>query len=239
MNKPVVFAVAGRKEAGKTTLCEAFQSYVQTNKLLGGPCFVKCSFAAALKTHVSEVFGLDYELMTTIEGKNTRTHLEWTHCPSVLNPEEKMGYMTVREILQVYGEFARLLYPDTWVDNLYRTINRFSAADIHKNQVFLIDDCRFQNEIGILEELQDSGFEVFLVCLRRSLYRDSAASEQLNLHFSGIDSDRVLDLDNQNMTKKQKENAVFSWLEKNPLFNNLTAQERPCNETENDNGNSI
>jgi len=110
------------------------------------------NFADYLKYFVADIFNLSEEkLFGTDEDKNEQTHISWKSMPiprylgtagernTFIN---KRGYMTYREILQVFGtDVCRYINPKCWAHACYKQIQK------DQPDIAIIGDCRFENEI--------------------------------------------------------------------------------------------
>ena len=100
----------------------------------------------------------------------------------------KKGYMTAREVLQVFGtDFVRRFYGDAWVDGLMNQIGGESVP------LSLVSDIRFPNEV---DAILDNGGVV--VRLTRNPGNDTHLSETA-LDDYDFTKDRCYVIDNANM----------------------------------------
>lgn len=117
------------------------------------------SFADKLKQICVDVLGLNYEQVygTDIQ-KNMLTQYRWESMPGLNETgfAGKTGLMSGREILEFVGTgIFRRMYDHVWIDSCLSQISRdvvFENGQLqsflpHNLQLFLINDCRFPNEV--------------------------------------------------------------------------------------------
>ena len=106
------------------------------------------AFADELKLELSEVFGLDMQLLHgSQEEKDTAyTTVAWTSPMVSKHSEGRSGYLTYRELLQIYGtEIARLgRGADIWLDKLKPKVYDWLEED--DEHIAIITDVRYANE---------------------------------------------------------------------------------------------
>ena len=106
--------------------------------------FKHLSFADSLKQAVSAIFGWEFEMLkgATPESRQWREEVDqwWSDRLQIRN-------LTPRWVLQQWGtELGRnSFHPDIWVASLENQI-------IHSTGNFVIDDCRFKNEMNIIRK---------------------------------------------------------------------------------------
>lgn len=114
------------------------------------------SFADPLKEYVSNLFGINIELMYGSDGdKNQKVpHVLWDNMPPHIRVKYSkpkrgsgdyvpaFGPMSIREILQVFGsDICREIDPNCWARATYKKIEQ------EEYMVAIITDARFPNEI--------------------------------------------------------------------------------------------
>jgi hypothetical protein len=106
------------------------------------------AFADELKFELSETFGLDLRLLHgTQEAKDTElTRVLWTSPMVNKHAQGREGFMTYRELLQIYGtEIARLgRGQDIWIDKLKPKVYDWLEED--DENIAIITDVRYANE---------------------------------------------------------------------------------------------
>lgn len=183
MHKPIIIAVSGKKQSGKSSLCEYFKySYAIKGTLCrviqknNGDIEIPFepdqysesyhdrlrqikvyNFADKLKEILVDVFGLSNDqVYGTDEQKNTFTNIKWDTMSNEIRikysnkndssflPILRNGYMTAREVMQVYGtDICRKMFFDTiWVDACLRKIEKENP------KIALIADMRFRSELS-------------------------------------------------------------------------------------------
>jgi hypothetical protein len=150
-----VIGIRGKKGTGKNFCAEVaarvIRSCGMTTKI--------GAFADPLKNFCIDVLGLDRcQCYGSDAEKNTPTRYMWAGMPDFVQNRypEKTGYMTGREIMQVFGtELIRESFSDTvWLDAARRAANE-SGVDF-----FILTDLRFENEA---QAIQDWGGEVWQI----------------------------------------------------------------------------
>lgn len=121
----MIIGIAGKMQCGKTVTA----SYLAD--LCGGQ---RISFADALREEVSEKYRIPIEHMRSAELKRSLMVL----CG--------FAFMTLRELLQWWGEDRRSANRDYWVDALMATIT--------DDGIYIIDDVRYRNEA---QRIRDTG----------------------------------------------------------------------------------
>ena len=99
------------------------------------------------KKSAKYLFDLTDDQLYTSFGKTTQ--INW------LSDKEKNQIITPRKILQLMGtDFVRnMIHPDFWVMWLEKEITEeIRNYEGNKNQIFIIDDCRFENEFKMIRK---------------------------------------------------------------------------------------
>lgn len=80
--------------------------------------------------------------------------------------DSRYGFSS-REFMKRLGEGARQeLWPTVWADAALRFIRDLSDDMVQEHNVFIIDDCRYQNEVWTLRRFQkETRFDVIIVKL--------------------------------------------------------------------------
>jgi hypothetical protein len=133
-----IFALSGFAGAGKDTL-----GHVLVNRY----GYKRMSFASSLKDCISSITGWDREKLegTSLEDREWRERKdEWW--------SERLGRkITPRIFMTLFGtDVVRKEFPNLWLLSLERQL----SLDISSNIV--ITDCRFQNEIEILKNINQT-----------------------------------------------------------------------------------
>jgi len=138
-----IIAICGWQGSGKDTIADYLVNFHG---------FRRDSFAATLKDAISVIFGWDRELL---EGRTTESRA-WREQVDVWWAKKlNIPALTPRWILQYWGtEVCRNgFHDDIWVASLENKIRK-------TNNNIVISDCRFPNEINII---QDAGGQVIWV----------------------------------------------------------------------------
>lgn len=111
-----------------------------------------------------------------------------------------------RTLLQHLGECGREYHINTWVNNLIYDI----VTDVSNTKVYIIDDCRYVNEITCFEG--DYRFKVIKINIQRTNYNSNLTLEQqmdvsengLN-NYAGFDTIIINNSDRQGFATQVKE----------------------------------
>lgn len=139
---------------GQLDMARRDDDFVQFAKHKIWPHVKIYNFADTLKYFCIDVLGLDESKMFgSDDDKNTKTHISWKEMPiprSLKTAGErniflnKRGYMTNREILQVFGtDVCRSLHNKCWGESCFKKINE------DQPEIAIIGDCRFEDELQI------------------------------------------------------------------------------------------
>jgi len=225
---PIVIGVSGKKQAGKSSLCDFLHAHHYCTRYPEGKVIAydngdvvvegigdkeedyhdDCqtySFADPLKQFCIDNLGLsNAQCYGTDDDKNSLTKYEWCHLPPEIkerySPDNE--YMTARQVMQVFGtDVMRDFFSDTiWVDGaLAMKDNKFIA---------FIADVRFESEVHSLMSLPNS----YMIRLDRQVADDCHSSETALDDFDFTQfGDRVLHIDNQDMTIHEKNKIALSF----------------------------
>lgn len=126
MTVHAIIALAGRAGSGKDTAAEALREPIH----YAGKIAVVTGFARRLKGALSTIFDFSFHDLTREEK------------------EAKLDFIgkSPRELMQTLGtEWGRAVHPDLWVKLLERELFDHPTG---LNQVVILTDCRFQNEVA-------------------------------------------------------------------------------------------
>ena len=191
----LIILVSGRKGSGKNTFCDQIVGIakardprpflvdvLQNDRTLARMgclhsfSWIILSFAEPIRRFCEEVFGIPAEhLYGTEADKNRPTHLRWEDVPGYDRLWFKSGYMTVREVMQVFGtDIVR-----AWDENAWARAAAVKAMESEARLV-LFSDLRFPNEMEAFEAIRDDGRAAvkFVRLLRRALADDNHESEK-------------------------------------------------------------
>ncbi len=138
-----LIGVSGKRGSGKDTLA---------NYLVRTYGFTKLSFAALLKQHVRDFFGMT---------------VEHTDGPLKEIVDERYS-KSPRQIMIAIGQFYRSFDPDFWIKAAFK--------DIDPNKDYVISDLRFKNEANYLRNVQGAT----IVRLNRYKNLNIYGSEEIN-----------------------------------------------------------
>ena len=146
-----IIALMGSKGAGKDTVA----NFIQENNTKYDNVIIM-SFADALKDAVSAIFNFRRDLLEgdTIESR------EWREQEIPYLSDVMKRTVTPRYLLQQIGTniLRKYLYNDLWVDSVLVKIHLLedAAKKQHLNNLYVITDCRFANEIFKLAQSGNS-----------------------------------------------------------------------------------
>ncbi len=138
--------ISGKKQNGKDTIADYLIEKIRKH---GYSC-KKISFADPVKDFCINTLGLKREYCYgTGDDKKRLTHLAWEKMSLFLRDryKDKTGYMTYREVLEVFGTdiIRNMFYGDTWLE---APIRKDHGVDF-----VIIPDARFPNEINIFKDM--------------------------------------------------------------------------------------
>ena len=153
MTNTIIIGVSGKKQSGKSSLCDYFKYTLGENE-------VKIyALADCLKTFCVDVLGLTHQqCYGSDEDKNSLTEYTWEYFGS----KEKTGFISARELLQIFGtDICRNKFsPNIWTNATLRKIKKE-----HSN-IALISDVRFSSEVEKIMKQPNS----YMIRLKRNIY---------------------------------------------------------------------
>jgi len=189
------------------------------------------SFADKLKEFCIDVMGLKEEhCYGTDEQKNSYTDLVWDNLPYRIKayysnetiettdqttehiskyeiPVERSGFMTGREVMQVFAtDVMRNMWDDTiWAKSTIRAIKKDVCS------LSLISDLRFKSEVDLLLEQPNS----YLIYLKRKLFYDKHKSEVdlIDYDFTKWGAN-ITEIENTNKKISEKNAEALEFLKK-------------------------
>jgi len=194
---PIIIGVSGRKQSGKSTLCE----HIRNNIVPSSNVY---SFADPIKNMCINVLGLSYrQCYGDDKDKNSLTKYKWDNLPQEVREKygtkeeidepifvdkkiegkehkykiainrifQRTGFMTAREVLQVMGTeiFREMFDKDVWVD---ATIRAIKGDPEQAPQFAFISDVRFKSEVN--KVMKEKGY---IIHLTRKVSEDNHSSE--------------------------------------------------------------
>lgn len=184
----MIIGLCGKKGVGKNFVADRMESII--GRIWPHKVVEKGAFADALKETCSNLLGLDAkQLYGSDADKNTPTQFTWSQMPEYIlkNNPGHSGFMTARQVLQVFGtDVMRDVWDkNVWINTLGRRV-KASTADF-----FFVTDVRFPNEVGAI---QSWGGEAWLIDgpqrIEASKKNDAHASERILE--SGVEFDRTI-----------------------------------------------
>lgn len=237
--KQKIIGISGKKQAGKTTLCDYLhEKYDRYTDLMCAPPFVSVfSFADALKEKICiDVLGLTKDqVYGTDEDKNSLTCYEWENLPyfirkayskktidiptSVIDSggfqyepymEPRIGQMTAREIMQIAGtDIFRNMFSQDIWVNATMRVIKESNVP-----VALISDCRFPSEVNAI--LSQDGIVIRLT--RQFDEDDTHLSETALDNYPFANTEECFLIDNHNQSIEWKNDQVESLLTRSKII---------------------
>ena len=143
--KTRVIGFCGKKGCGKDFVAGILAKMLGEN----GKTAINHAFADPFKRYCNESLGIPASLLWgNDEAKSTCTEYEWDQMPAFVRNahQNKSGFMTVREVLQVVGtELGRNLWgKNIWIKAMQQLI------DASPFDYVLITDVRFPNEADVV-----------------------------------------------------------------------------------------
>ncbi len=132
-----IIGLSGKIGTGKSTLADLLSRHL--------PGWLRMSFAGVLKAECAHVFGYPEEWGYSEDGKAMEISAPHDLLPWLGTDK---GVITVREALQLYGDFQRSHEPDYFVTRLAQAVD--SLPDDCPG--VLVDDVRFPNEAEMVRE---------------------------------------------------------------------------------------
>jgi hypothetical protein len=243
--KATIIGVSGRKQSGKSTLCEHIRKvYMGTGdscpeKLGGNICWL-LNFADTLKQQVCiDVLGLSNDqVFGSDEDKNSRTEYKWETLPTFIREKysnEKTEYNVPDDFS--FGdeseEIHELVVPRSGYmtsrevmqvvgTDIFRTM---LSQDVWVNATLRrcsdmsgIDMCLI-GDVRFISEvnaiLDDGGY---IIRLTRSIDKDTHASEAELDDYSWNKHPNCLIINNQYITEEEKNAIAISWLKERKLL---------------------
>ena len=231
--KTYIIGISGKKQAGKSVLCDFIYNEYSDNDIK------IYSFADPLKRFCIDAMGLrEEQCYGSDDDKNILTEYNWDTLPLVIRKEfgeeivdsrgqfenkefggqewvphttfkriPKTGPMTGREVLQIFGtDIMRGMFSDKiWVNATISLIKKENPP------IALIADARFESEINALMA-EENGY---VIRLTRKICEDSHPSEtELDSFDFAKLGERCLVIDNQDLTETEKNEIAKPFFEK-------------------------
>jgi len=163
-NKKVIIGLCGKQRVGKDT------AYKIIKELYPQLSVRRFAFADALKKACAQLFCISESNFYFAKEKPTR--LRWENVNQYFLDDfgngHHEGFITHRELLQLFGMACRYIYPDIWVDIV---INQLKTEPY---DIAVITDVRFPNEVQKLKEIG----AILIKIKRKTGIKDIHQSEQ-------------------------------------------------------------
>ena len=170
MEQVIIFPISGQKRAGKDTISDYIKGQVMASRV---------SFADPVRDVCRAYFGWTEEWLL---GK----HKEDVDPYWGISPRQAMQYLGTEVgrvgIAENYPEFKSVTGDSIWIKSAKKNIRVKSSKENISNYVkiraFIIPDMRFLNEYDAMKEMENEGYKVITIGVRRDgLPSDSHASE--------------------------------------------------------------
>ena len=170
MEQVIIFPISGQKRAGKDTISDYIKGQVMASRV---------SFADPVRDVCRAYFGWTEEWLL---GK----HKEDVDPYWGISPRQAMQYLGPEGgrvgIAENYPEFKSVTGDSIWIKSAKKNIRVKSSKEYVSNygkiRAFIIPDMRFLNEYDAMKEMENEGYKVITIGVRRDgLPSDSHASE--------------------------------------------------------------
>lgn len=170
MEQVIIFPISGQKRAGKDTISDYIKGQVMASRV---------SFADPVRDVCRAYFGWTEEWLL---GK----HKEDVDPYWGISPRQAMQYLGTEVgrvgIAENYPEFKSVTGDSIWIKSAKKNIRVKSSKEYISNygkiRAFIIPDMRFLNEYDAMKEMENEGYKVITIGVRRDgLPSDSHASE--------------------------------------------------------------
>ena len=170
MEQVIIFPISGQKRAGKDTISDYIKGQVMASRV---------SFADPVRDVCRAYFGWTEECLL---GK----HKEDVDPYWGISPRQAMQYLGTEVgrvgIAENYPEFKSVTGDSIWIKSAKKNIRAKSSKEYVSNygkiRAFIIPDMRFLNEYDAMKEMENEGYKVITIGVRRDgLPSDSHASE--------------------------------------------------------------
>ena len=170
MEQVIIFPISGQKRAGKDTISDYIKGQVMASRV---------SFADPVRDVCRAYFGWTEEWLL---GK----HKEDVDPYWGISPRQAMQYLGTEVgrvgLAENYPEFKSVTGDSIWIKSAKKNIRAKSSKEYVSNygkiRAFIIPDMRFLNEYDAMKEMENEGYKVITIGVRRDgLPSDSHASE--------------------------------------------------------------
>ena len=196
----IIIAFSGFKQSGKTTSANFVYDIIKEN-ICDENTNVMCSvnsFADPFKNFIQEVFGLTED---SVQDKDS---------PVQYTKKFFKKPKSYRELCILLGDGLKntLKCKNLYALAMEAKVRRFFGENKETDNVVLIPDVRYKNEIKLLNRFKKRGYEVYYVCVFRKSYLPDWAKLGLNIS----DYDIIVN-------DFSPEKSEFEWCAFNPKFN--------------------
>ena len=170
MEQVIIFPISGQKRAGKDTISDYIKGQVMASRV---------SFADPVRDVCRAYFGWTEDWLL---GK----HKEDIDPYWGISPRQAMQYLGTEVgrvgLAENYPEFKSVTGDSIWIKSAKKNIRVKSSKEYISNygkiRAFIIPDMRFLNEYDAMKEMENEGYKVITIGVRRDgLPSDSHASE--------------------------------------------------------------
>ena len=170
MEQVIIFPISGQKRAGKDTISDYIKGQVMASRV---------SFADPVRDVCRAYFGWTEEWLLGNHKEDVDPY--WG-----ISPRQAMQYLGTEVgrvgIAENYPEFKSVTGDSIWIKSAKKNIRVKSSKEYISNygkiRAFIIPDMRFLNEYDAMKEMENEGYKVITIGVRRDgLPSDSHASE--------------------------------------------------------------
>ena len=195
-NLPIIYAFAGRKRSGKTTLCDLMykklsNAFPNKVKQMSIAYNLKKLCASLLDMPIDEMLekkdnGFVFDKTLSLEKiiyLSEKTQIDKQILENALKDKH---FTTIREVLQFIGTDILRAYKPTWhIDQLIEDIKKYN------HRYFItIDDVRFPNEIDALKKFNPETNFFFII--RNNLKEISNHSSETSLNWRDFTPEQII-----------------------------------------------
>lgn len=213
MSRKIVIAISGWKGSGKDTVANIILNKLAQNNVKN-LSFSKYSFAMPIKEVVHSIFGV-YENVKSKEDPI---------------PEMKEFFnkkISYRKLLIKIGEGMKSLFGNTiWINSVNKSIqDNIKSLPENSDNLIILSDVRYEEEIKYLDKLKEKGFEVYHICI----FRKAALPKFI------VDGFYPYNKNDMEVIKKKyhADHSEYEWCKCNPKLSVVLTNDKTIQDLEN------